>query len=211
MHDSDRLTIEDGDADTAAIAAYETTRRDAVRRGLAAGGAVIGAALVPALLSVRDAFAAAQTDAGVLASAIRLENTAVAAYAAALKSGVVLTPQFRQAITLFGRQEAEHAAALTTALKGLGGTPPAGTDAKLLAPLKTARSQEQVAAFAIELETMAVAAYYDAAQKLQQARLRQTSAQIMANEGQHLVVLRQALGKNPVPHPFETGKGKTSK
>jgi rubrerythrin len=206
MRDSERLIIEDGDADTAAIAAYEASRRDAVRRGLAAGGAVIGAALVPALLSVRDAFAAApQNDAGILGSAIRLENTAVAAYAAAVNSGVLTAP-FRRTAVLFGRQEAEHAAALTAALRSLGGTPPAGTDAKLLAPLKSAKSQAQVARFAIELETMAVAAYYDAARKLQQARLLQTSAQIMSNEGQHLVVLRQALGKGPVPNAFENGK-----
>jgi rubrerythrin len=206
MHDSHRLIIEDGDADTSAIAAYEATRRDAVRRGLVAGGAVLGASLVPALLSVREAFAAGpQNDAGILASAIRLENTAVAAYAAAVQSGV-LTPQFRRTAALFGRQEAEHAAALTAALKGMGGTPPAGTDAKLLAPLKSARSQKQVAQFAIELETMVVAAYYDASKKLQQARLLQTTAQIMSNEGQHLAVLRQALGKDPVPHAFENGK-----
>ena len=146
-----------------------------------------------------------QDDAAILASAIRLENTAVAAYAAAVNSGV-LTPQFRRTAALFGRQEAEHAAALTAALKGLGGTPPAGADAKLLAPLKRARSQRQVAQFAIELETMAVAAYHDASKKLQQARLLQTAAQIMSNEGQHLAVLRQALGRNPVPNAFETGK-----
>ena len=204
-HDSDRLIIEDGDADTAAIAAFEATRRDAVRRGLVTGGAVIGAALVPALLSVREAFAAAQTDASILTSAIRLENTAVAAYATAVKTGV-LTPQFRRTATLFGRQEAEHAAALTAALKGLGGTPPTGTDPKLLAPLARARTQKQVAEFAIHLELMAVAAYYDASKMLRQARLLQTSAQIMANEGQHLVVLRQALGKDAVPNAFENGK-----
>jgi rubrerythrin len=206
MGDSERLIIEDGDADTDAIAAYEATRRDAVRRGLTAGGAVLGAALVPALLSARQAFAAGgQDDAGILASAIRLENTAVAAYAAAVQSGT-LTPQLRRTAALFGRQEAEHAAALTAALKNMGGTPPAGTDAKLLAPLKSARSQKQIVQFAIELETMVVAAYYDAAKKLRQAHLLQTSAQIMSNEGQHLVVLRQALGQNPVPHTFETGK-----
>jgi rubrerythrin len=206
MGDSDRLIIEDGDADTAAIAAYEATRRDAVRRSLTAAGAVLGAALVPALLSARQAFAAGgQDDAGILASAIRLENTAVAAYAAAVQSGA-LTPQLRRTAALFGRQEAEHAAALTAALKNMGGTPPAGTDAKLLAPLKSARSQKQIVQFAIELETMVVAAYYDAAKTLRQAHLLQTSAQIMSNEGQHLVVLRQALGQNPVPHAFETGK-----
>ena len=209
MRDSGRLIIEDGDADTAAIAAYEATRRDAVRRGLAAGGAVIGAALVPALLSVRNAFAAAPPgDAAIVASAIRLENTAVAAYAAAVNSGV-LTPQFRRTAVLFGRQEAAHAAALTAALRGLGGAPPAGTDAKLLSPLKRARSQRQVAQFAIELENMVVAAYFDTSKKLQQGRLLQTTAQIMSNEGQHLAVLRQALGTDPVPNAFENGKAST--
>jgi len=28
----------------------------------------------------------------------------------------------------------------------------------------------------------------------------------MANEGQHLVVLRQAVKQDPVPNAFETGK-----
>ncbi len=205
MRDPDRLLIEDGDADTAALAAYEATRRDAVRRGLAAGGAVVGAALVPALLSVRSAFAATGGDAAILRAAIRLENTAVAAYAAAVQSGL-LTPPVRRAAILFGRQETEHAAALAAALKRLGGAPPAGTDAKLLAPLKRARSQDHLLRFAIELESMTVAAYYDAARKLHDAPLLQTSAQIMSNEGQHLVVLRQALGRDPVPHAFETGK-----
>ena len=205
MRDPDRLVIEDGEADTAALAAYEATRRDAVCRGLAAGGAVIGAALVPTLLSVRNAFAASSGDPAIVASAIRLENTAVAAYAAAVKSGL-LTPPVRRAAVLFGSQEAQHAAALTAALKGLGGTPPGGTDPKLLAKLSGLRSQREVLQFAVELETMAVAAYHDAARKLRDLRLLQTGTQIMANEGQHLVVLRQALGRDPVPNAFETGK-----
>jgi hypothetical protein len=208
MRDSERPIIEDGDADTAAIAMYEASRRDAVRLGLAAGGAVVGAALVPALLSVRNAFGASGGDAAILASAIRLENTAVTAYAGAVQTGLLAPPE-RRAATLFGRQEAAHAAALTAALKQLGATPPAGTDAKLLAPLKVVRSQKQILEFAIELEAMAVAAYYDAARRLKAARLLLIEAQIMSNEGQHLVVLRQALGRDPVPSAFEKGKAST--
>ena len=34
----------------------------------------------------------------------------------------------------------------------------------------------------------------------------QTTAEIMANEGQHLVVLREALHRPPVPSAFEIGK-----
>ena len=51
----------------------------------------------------------------------------------------------------------------------------------------------------------AVAAYYDAHRKLIAAGLLQTAASIMANEGQHLVVLRQAAGQAPVPNALETG------
>jgi hypothetical protein len=53
---------------------------------------------------------------------------------------------------------------------------------------------------------MAVAAYYEAHRKLRDTKVLQTAAQIMAAEGQHLVVLRQALRRNPAPHAFETGK-----
>ena len=50
-----------------------------------------------------------------------------------------------------------------------------------------------------------MATYYRAAPRLEDAKLLQLSATIMANEGQHLVILRRALGKDPVPNAFETG------
>ena len=36
--------------------------------------------------------------------------------------------------------------------------------------------------------------------------LRQPLASIMACDAQHLVVLRQALGRDPLPQAFETGR-----
>ena len=68
------------------------------------------------------------------------------------------------------------------------------------------RSRADVVSFAIELETAAVAAYHDAAAKLVEGKLLQAGASIMANEGQHLVVLRRAAGSEPVPNALETGK-----
>jgi uncharacterized membrane protein len=73
--------------------------------------------------------------------------------------------------------------------------------------LGDARSQADIANLAIELEMAAVAAYLDAQRKLIDAKLLQTGASIMANEAQHLVVLRQAVKRDPVPNAFETGKG----
>jgi rubrerythrin len=90
-----------------------------------------------------------------------------------------------------------------------GGPPPAPTRASestLLRPLIKVKTQRDVLEYAIELETMAVGAYYDAHLKLRSAKLLSTGTQIMANEGQHLVVLRTALGRRPVPNAFENGK-----
>ena len=91
-----------GDHDRSSTAVGdEATRRAAVRRGL---GAVVAAGLVPALLSPHEALAAApKSDAAILAAAIRLENTAAAAYAAVAGHGA-LTPQLRRSATLFGKK-----------------------------------------------------------------------------------------------------------
>jgi hypothetical protein len=53
---------------------------------------------------------------------------------------------------------------------------------------------------------MALAAYYEAHAKLKDPGLLSAAASIMANEAQHLVVLRQALKKNPSPSALVTGR-----
>ncbi|MDQ3849736.1 MAG: ferritin-like domain-containing protein [Actinomycetota bacterium] len=204
------IRIADGEADTAAIAEYERDRRDLLRRGLGLGGAVVAASSIPLLLAVRNAFAQGDGDGALLESAVGLEQVAVFAYTAAVKSGRLSSPVARVA-RRFRDQEQEHADALTRALKDVGGSPPAkptgveDVDA-VVKGLGDARTEAAIANFAIALETAAVAAYYDATQKLRDAKLLQTVVQIMANEGQHLVVLRQAVKRDPVPHAFETGE-----
>ena len=178
-----------------------------VRRGIVIGGAVVAASSLPLLVGAQRVRRRPDGDAAILASAIRLERIAVAAYAAAIDSGLP-DAAVRGAPRRFRPPGGEHAAALTTALKDLGGTPPVGhRTPRLLASLRaSAKPASRWPSFAIELEPMAVAAYYDAQRKLRAARLLQTGASIMANEAQHLVVLRQALGRDPVPNAFENGK-----
>jgi len=200
-----RLTIRDGDVDTTVIADFEATRRDAVRRGLILGGGVIAASSVPLLLRVRNAFAQSEGDAGILEAAIGLEQTAVVAYETAAKSGK-LKPPVEAAARLFQKQEQEHADALVAALHDLGGTPPAAPRASDVEGLSDVRNQNDILNFAIELEKMTVVAYVDAAGKLRSPELVKTGAQIVSNEAQHLVVLREALGKDPVPGAFEAGQ-----
>lgn len=210
-HPSSRLQVIDGDVDTAVVAEYEASRRDMLRRGLGLGGAaVLAATSIPLLLGVRNAFAQAEGDAAILESAVGIEQIAVFAYGRAASSGVLDRETTRIAET-YGDHEQEHADGLTAALEALGGTAPAKpTSLKdidaVQRGLGDARKQADVVDFAIELEMAGIAAYYDAQLKLKDAKLIQTAASIMANEGQHLVVLRQAAEKPPVPNAFETGE-----
>lgn len=208
---SSRLQILDGEVDTAVVAEYEASRRDIIRRGLAAGGAaVLTATAIPLLLGVRNAFAQAEGDAAILKAAVGIEQIAVFAYGRAVASGR-LDPETKLVAELFGQHEQEHADALTAALETLGGNAPAKPTSladldAVQRGLGQARDQAAIANFAIELEMSGIAAYYDAQLKLKDAQLLQTGASIMANEGQHLVVLRQAVDKPAVPNAFETGE-----
>jgi hypothetical protein len=85
---SEKLVIIDGAVDTAVIAEYEATRREAVRRGIVLGGAVIAATAGPTLLRVGTEFAQSDGDA-ILKAAVGLEQTAVVAYDAAVGSGLL--------------------------------------------------------------------------------------------------------------------------
>lgn len=182
----------------------ERTRRELMRRGIAAGGAVLAVGAIPRL-----ALAQAKDDAAILEAALDIEQKAVVAYDAAAESGV-LEPGDASTAELFRDQEQEHADGLTRALESLGGEAPAKPQSPAEVPGLAAALDQGAPAifeFAIELETMAVAAYYDALGRLRDPQLLSAVASIMAAEGQHLVVLRQALGLEPVPRAFERGAG----
>jgi len=202
--------VDGGSASTAEIAEFERDRRELLRRGFSLGGAAIAAASIPLLWSVRSAFAQDEADGTVLASAINLERSAVIAYDSVLGGGL-LTPAVSGVLRGFRDHEQEHADSWVTALTDLGGIPPAppkGVAAvdDVAEGLGDVRSQADVLSFLIELETAAVAAYFDAHRTFGEARLLQTGASIMANEGQHLSVLRRTAGRNPIPNAFETGE-----
>ena len=209
MAPAPRIAITDGEADTGLIIAFERDRRALVRRGIGIGGAVVAASSIPLLWSVRNAFAAGGPDADLLAKAVTLERIAVLAYGEAIDSKL-LTPQFARVARQFRDHEQAHADVLATALKDLGGTPPPEPEVKdvdgVVKGFGDVRSQADVANLAIELELAAVAAYHDAQSRFIDAKLLQAGASIMANEAQHLVVLRQAVKQDPAPNAFETGE-----
>lgn len=210
MPPRERIVIADGPADSAQIAEFERDRRDVLCRGIGLGGAVVVAASsIPLLLSVRNAFAQTSGDAEILAKAIHLEQVAVLAYGVAIDSGRH-GMQLTRVAARFRDHEQQHADVLTTALTDLGGSPPERATAEdvvdVVKSFADAQTQADAANVLIEIETAAVAAYLDAQRKLIDGKLLQTGASIMANEAQHLVVLRMLAKLDPVPNAFETGK-----
>lgn len=206
---AERIAIVDGEADTAQIVEFERGRRELLRRGLGLGGAMVAASSIPLLLSVRNAFAVTSSDGELLIGAIKLEQVAVLVYGR-FGGGGLLSPGLRAVVRRFQGHEQLHANTLTKALTDLGGTPPPKSTVAdidtVVKGIADVRSQRDVANFAIELELAAVAAYDDAQSKFIDAKLLQSGAAIMANEAQHLVVLRQSVQAPPVPNAFEIGK-----
>ncbi len=141
-----------------------------------------------------------QADVEILNGALDLELLAVAAY----KTGAA---RLRGSVLDIGKQflgqEQEHADGLAAAIKDAGGTP---NRAKSSYDFPELRSQTDVLRFAVDLENTAIAAYIDALPKLSKGDLRSTAAAIITNEAEHVAVWLDALGSEPVPAAFVTGK-----
>jgi hypothetical protein len=181
------------------------SRREALRR---AGGLALAASAAPALVGARRTLAKAGGDEAEILGLVRLEQGAAVAYRTAAGSGDLDARLVASARTI-ADQEEQHAGALAALLRQLGGTVPAppGADAVRAGgrTLRAVHGRAALLGFLADLETALVAAYYAAQQRLRRAEHLQSTAAIMANEGQHLVLLREALRRPPVPGAFETG------
>ena len=106
----------------------------------------------------------------------------------------------------FRAQEQEHVDATTKTLRGIGGKsdPPAET-----IEASNLKTQADSLEFLYEMESATLDAELSAVGKLSIDWPRPLVASMAANQAQHLVLLRQALGAKPrevVPSAFETGE-----
>jgi rubrerythrin len=182
----------------------QSRRRFLQRSGTLAGGSalVLGACgddtAKPVVVTGPDE--SDQADVEILNGALDLELRIVAAYkagAARLRGSMLDIAQ------TFLEQEQEHADGLASAIKDAGGKP---NRAKSAYEFPEMRSQTDVLRYAIDIENTTIAAYIDALAKLTQGDLRATIAGIVTNEAEHVAVLRDALGMNPVPAALVTGQ-----
>jgi rubrerythrin len=132
-------------------------------------------------------------DVGILNYALTLEYLETAFYADVVKSGLFKGADL-ETIRKFGSEEAEHVAALTAAVKQLGGKP--APEPKTEFPLKSAKSVLELAG---TVENLGAAAYLGQAANIKSPEVLASALAIHSVEGRHAAVLNTLLGKPITP------------
>jgi hypothetical protein len=169
---------------------------------LAAGlGACGGGADSTSATSAGPSEAAADTE--LLHEILSRQLGVVAAYPQGMTG---MDPRTAVLLRRFRAQEGEHADGIVKALRGLGVGATAEPEAiESTSPLKTRADRLR---FLYEMESATIQAELSAIGKLSAPTPRVTLATTVANQAQHLTILRRLLGASPVetiPLPFETG------
>jgi rubrerythrin len=132
-------------------------------------------------------------DVGILNYALTLEYLETAFYADVVKSGLFKGADLKT-IRKFGQEEAEHVAALTAAVKQMGGKP--APEPKTEFPLKSAMSVLELAA---TVENLGAAAYLGQAGNIKSPEVLASALAIHSVEGRHAAALNTLLGKSITP------------
>jgi rubrerythrin len=132
-------------------------------------------------------------DVGILNYALTLEYLETAFYADVAKSGLFKGSDLAT-IKKFGSEEAQHVAALTAAVKQLGGKP--APKPKTEFPLKSAKSVLELAG---TVENLGAAAYLGQATRIESPEVLASALAIHSIEGRHAAALNTLLGESIVP------------
>ena len=140
------------------------------------------------------------TDVDLLNQLLHLEHWAIAAYTAGTP---LLAPAVTKAGALFLNDELSHAGGLAGLVKAAGGQPikPAPSY-----PLGHPRSSGDVLRLLHLIENAQVTAYLKAITRLEPGFVKASVASILANDAQHVAVVRAALHQPAVPAALVTGR-----
>ena len=140
------------------------------------------------------------TDVDLLNALLHLEHWGIAAYTAGTP---LLAPAVTKAGALFLNDELSHAGALAGLVRAAGGKPirPAPSY-----PLGRPRSSEDVLRLLHTIENAQLSAYLNAITRLEPGFVKSSVASILANDAQHVAVVRAALQQPAVPAAFVTGR-----
>jgi Ferritin-like domain len=132
-------------------------------------------------------------DVGILNYALTLEYLEAAFYADVVKSGLFKGSDL-ETIRKFGKEESEHVAALTAAVKQMGAKP--APKPKTEFPLKSAKSVLELAG---TVENLGAAAYLGQAANIKSPSVLASALAIHSVEGRHSAALNTLLGKSITP------------
>lgn len=189
-------TITDNKLAHPELAAFEVhgiTRASFMLRGALAAGAVYGTSAVAPFVSQ----ALAQSgggDAEILNFALTLEYLETAFYTVKGKQ-VGLSGQAKAYAKQFGMEEEQHVAALTGAVKELGGTP-----VKKPTFVFPVTDEQSFLALASVLENTGVGAYNGAAPSLKSKQILGVAGSIVQVEARHAAAIDLLIGKSPTPN-----------
>ena len=180
-----------------AFEVHGMTRASFILRGALAAGTAYGVASVGPFVSgalAQTAGSGASGDAEILNFALTLEYLESTFYEVKGKQ-VGLTGQARTYAEEFGHEEAQHVAALTGAIKELGGTPV--KKPKFVFPVS---NEKTFLALASVLENTGVGAYNGAAPSLSSKTVLGVAGSIVQVEARHAAAIDLLIGKSPTPH-----------
>lgn len=143
-------------------------------------------------------------DVEVLNVAIGQEQALVDAYRRA--GAFVHDPEMRSVMRAYVAQELEHIDGWTKAMRGLDGTVETEPEELDYTGIET---EDDYLRFAYEVTSTDLTHFLEDVTQLSTSAPQSFAASIAANEAQHLVVLRQALGADlveAVPDSFDTGE-----
>jgi len=182
------------------------------RRGLllAAGAGIAGAAGLGLAVAgcgkesikqqVHNSKPVLNTDVDILNRLLHLEHVAIAAYTAGTP---LLGPTMAKAAALFLNDELSHAGDLAGLIRETGAKPikPAPSY-----ELGHPRNAEEVLMLLHRVERAQIAGYLNAITLLEPGVVKQQVCSILANDAQHVAVVRLALGRPAIPSAFVTGR-----
>jgi Ferritin-like domain len=168
--------------------------------GLAGAAVAVGCGKQSLRAQVHNSAPVLDTDVNLLNQLLHLEHVAIAAYTAGTP---LLAPATIKAGKLFLNDELSHAGALSGLIGAAGAKPikPAPSY-----ELGHPRTSQEVLALLHEVELAQIRAYMAALPRLSPSSVRRSVAAIVANEAQHVTVLRAALGQPAVPSAFVSGR-----
>jgi hypothetical protein len=138
-------------------------------------------------------------DAALLNHLLDLEHMGIAAYTAGIP---LLSPSGRKDGRLFLTQELSHAGELSGLVNQAGGKPHKGRETYNFGHPST---EEDVLRLLHKIEGAQINAYLDAIPKVSLGSTRAALAAVLANDAQHISVLRLSLGRRPIPTALVTG------